>query len=459
MKYRQLLFLVALTILVSCQDDDVSPMDDITPPAGYSLIWNDEFNDGAINPENWTFQTGDGTDYGLPAGWGNNELQTYTSNVLNARIGKDGNSSSLIITAVDEGANEFTSARLVTKGLASVRFGRVDVRARMPEGQGIWPAIWMLGDNIDLIDWPGCGEIDIAELLGNDPSVYYSTVHFTNGENKHEEIQESYMLPSGSFSDAYHVFSVDWTPDEITFLLDDQQIQKIPIEDDMKEFLRSFYMVLNVAVGGYWPGNPDNTTVFPQSMAVDYVRIFYKDGFAPENPPELDIEEETVGQPIQPNIGDNAIRDDFTFLGNLMVVSYGGGGEPVVSASATAIDGDSSLRFDYPGGTWGGAYLELEETRNLTPYKSLKFSITKPATMINAEIKLESPASNHSVFLKDYTPAQVADGFLEYTIPLSDFSNLDLSQVSIPFAFWNPQDSGENFTGGTVLIDNLYFTE
>ena len=235
----------------------------------------------------------------------------------------------------------------MTKDLISIRYGRLDVRARLPEGQGIWPAIWMLGDNIDEIEWPGCGEIDICELLGHEPSTYYSTVHFTNSENRHEEIQEATQLSGEKFSSNFHIFSLDWTPESITFLLNNKPVQEIPIEEDMKEFMRSFYLVMNIAVGGYWPGNPDQTTVFPQSMFVDYVRIYYRDGFSPDDPPSLDVDEETVGQIIEPNIGDNAIKEGFTALGNIEVIAYGGGGEPFIATSETAIDGDLSLSFEY----------------------------------------------------------------------------------------------------------------
>ena len=460
MKYLKAysLALLILILSISCEETDPAPSNEIETPEGYSLIWQDEFNDGTIDLSSWGYETGDGTAYGLPAGWGNDELQIYTTDEENAHIESGGSISSLAITAIEDGSGGFTSAKLVTKDLLSVRFGRIDVKAKMAQGQGIWPAIWMLGDNKDQIDWPGCGEIDIAEVLGNQPTTYYSTLHFTNGEKKHEEIQHAHPLVNDSFSDSYHVFSVDWTPESITFLLDGAIMHEAPIEEDMKEFLRSFYLVLNVAVGGYWPGNPDNTTLFPQTMRVDYIRIFSKDDFTPPEAPILDIEEETIGQSIEPNIGDNAIKEGFTDLGNLSVVVYGGGGEPVVSTSETSIDGDLSLAFEYPGGSWGGGYIELEGTSNLSSYSVLKFSLNSPASLYDAEIKLESPSTNKALYLKDYTATEVANGFYEYTIPLVDFEGLDLTEVSIPFSMWNPQDIDTNFIQGTVLIDNLHFT-
>lgn len=452
------LLLIFLSVLFSCNKSDVAPEIQIDVPDGYSLVWQDEFNQAAINSDKWIYEVGNGTDYGLPAGWGNNEKQIYTDSEDNSYIEKDNEVSSLIITAREDGTGGYTSAKLVTKELLSMRFGRIDIRAKMPEGQGLLPAIWMLGDNIDLIGWPGCGEIDIAEVLGHEPSTLYSTLHFTNSEKKHEEIQNIHELSSGSFSNDYHIFSLDWSPEFLTFRLDDIQLNQVPIDDDMKEFLRSFYLILNVAVGGYWPGEPDNTTVFPQSMAVDYVRVFSKDDLAPSEPPVLDYDAETVGQYIDPNLAHSAIREGFTDLGNLSVVAYGGGGEPEIATSETAIDGSLSLSFAYPGGNWGGAYIELSDAKDMSSYSYLKFSLNKPATFVNAEIKLESSGTNAVVFLEDYAGTDVANGFVEYTISLSDFTGLDVTALTIPFSIWNPQDANQNFVNATVLIDNIYFS-
>jgi len=146
---------------------------------------------------------------------------------------------------------------------------------------------------------------------------------------------QTWELTDGGFSQEYHVFSLVWSPETISFLLDGVESQQIPIMSDMKEFLRSFYLILNLAVGGNWPGDPDQTTTFPQSMMIDYIRVFSKDGMEIPEAPPLDIEEETIGQVIEPNIGDNAIRSDFTYLGNLTVIAYGGGGEPLVATSDT----------------------------------------------------------------------------------------------------------------------------
>lgn len=455
--YKILMLAIAIIACYSCEKSDVDP-NKIQVPAGYTLVWNDEFNGGSIDPAKWTYETGDGTDYGLPSGWGNNELQIYTTSEENSSVGLDGDVSALIITARKVGENSYTSAKLTTKGLFSMRFGRIDVKAKLPQGKGIWPAIWMLGDNIDIVKWPGCGEIDIMELLGNNPSKIYGTVHYVESENQKGENQGEFELTGTNFSEAYHIFTLVWTPESLSFEVDGVKYHEVAIEEDMKEFLRSFYLIFNVAVGGYWPGYPDATTTFPQSMYIDYVRVFEKKGFSPPDEPTLNIEEETLGQTLEPNIGDNAIKEGFTALGNIEVIPYGGtGGTPVISTSDVAIDGELSLVFDFPGGNWGGAYLLMEQPRNLSNYTHLVFALNKPENLVDAEIKLESPSTNSAVFLVNYESTELPNGFVEYAIPLSDFQGLDLIQLKIPFAIWNPKDGNGQIVAATVLIDNVHF--
>jgi hypothetical protein len=193
-------------------------------------------------------------------------------------------------------------------------------------------------------------------------------------------------------------------------------------------------------------------------MYVDYIRVFEQNEFIAPDAPVLDVDEETIGQNIEPSLAQHAIKDGFNDLGNASIIVYGGGGEPVVATSELAIDGDSSLVFELPGGSWGGGYMELGSPKDLSGYTYIKFSINKPTSLTNAEIKLESPSTNAEVFLKDYTGTDVGQGFLEYSIPLADYSGLDLTQISISFSMWNPQDANQNFVAGTVLIDNLFFS-
>lgn len=460
MKRKSIGILLAFGVLVSCSDDNTGPVNKIPTPDGFTLVWSDEFDGDEINSSYWNYETGDGTDYGLPAGWGNNELQIYTNSEENSGITTDGTSSVLHITAKEDGAGGYTSAKMTTKDLISVRYGRVDVRAKLPKGQGIWPAIWLLGENRGIVDWPGCGEIDIVELLGNEPATIYNTIHYTNGEQRKGEEQNVFNLPNEDFNADYHVFTIEWTPEFIKFILDDQLLSQMPIEDDMKEFQRSFYLIMNVAVGGFWPGNPDGTTVFPQPMYVDYVRIYSQDGLQIPTEPPLDIDEETIGQNIEATIALNAIKDGFDDLGTINITAFGGGGEPFIATSATAIDGDSSLVYEFPGGAWGGAYFELTDAADLSSYTFLKFALNMPAELVNAEIKLESDGvADKVVFLKDYIGTPMGDGFVEYQIPLADFAGVELNAVTIPWAMWNPQNSNDEFVEATVLIDNIHFAD
>ena len=239
---------------------------------GYSLVWNDEFNDTGINSNHWVFETGDG----CPnlCGWGNNELEYYRTQ--NAWVGEE----VLTLEARKEnfGGRNYTSARLKTQGKKSFKYGRIDIRALLPKGQGIWPALWMLGNDISNIGWPKCGEIDIMEMVGGQgkDNQVHGTLHWDNGSG-HASYGQSYTLPSGIFAGAYRVFTLIWTETSMKWYVDDQIFNTVDITDpSMSEFHQPFFFILNVAVGGNWPGSPDATTVFPQQMKVDYIRVFQK---------------------------------------------------------------------------------------------------------------------------------------------------------------------------------------
>jgi len=456
-KFITHLSLAAVVIAVACKKEEIStPVPGIPSPSGYTLDWSDEFDGQSINSGIWNFELGDGTAYGLPAGWGNDEKQIYTNSSENASLTIDEGNSVLAITAREVSPGQYTSAKLTTNGQKSMLFGRVDVRAKVPTGNGLWPAIWMLGENRGLVDWPGCGEIDIAEVLGNASSELYTTLHYTDGDNKHGELQNMETSPGALYSDAYHVYSIDWTPEKIVFMLDGTPIYEEMIEDDMKEFLRDFYLVMNVAVGGYWPGDPDVSTLFPSSMYVDYVRVYSKNGLTIPTPPVLDIDEETIGQPLDSNMANAAIKESFTAFGDLSIIAYGSGGEPLLRVSDTALDGTQSLVYAFPGTSWGGAYIQLDTPQDMSSYSTLKFSMIKPSDFYDAEVKLESPSTNATIFLKDYTPIVIGNGFVEYTVPLSDFTGLDLTNLSVAFALWNAVDSNQGYVAADVHVDNIH---
>jgi len=242
---------------------------------GYSLAWSDEFNGTEINLDDWVYDIGTGSN-----GWGNNELQYYTNR--NAYL-KDGN---LVIRAQKEefGGRSYTSARLKTQGKQNFKYGRIDIRARMPEGQGMWPALWMLGKNITEVSWPYCGEIDIMEMVGGGAgrdNRVYGTAHWNDGGLNANYNPVNYggnRLLSGdeTLASNFHVFSIVWDSDSITWYLDDVQYHVMAINSSasLSAFQKEFFLIFNIAVGGNWPGSPNSSTEFPQRMVVDYVRVF-----------------------------------------------------------------------------------------------------------------------------------------------------------------------------------------
>lgn len=237
---------------------------------GYSLIWSDEFSENKLNLNVWNQETGNGG-----GGWGNNELEYYTDNPKNTFL-SNGN---LIIEARKEttGNFKYTSGRMTTQVKKTFKFGRIDIRAKLPVGIGMWPALWMLGANINTAGWPVCGEIDIMEIIGKTPSTLYATLHWGNASGSHMSKGADYVLSSGDFSKEFHVFSIIWEQDSIRWLIDDKSYLTINAQDvgaGIYPFNADQFFIFNVAVGGNWPGPPDSTTSFPQRMFVDYVRVF-----------------------------------------------------------------------------------------------------------------------------------------------------------------------------------------
>ena len=267
-------------IEITIQDNDELPGNELIIPSsgyqsptaydGYQMVWQDEFDQESLNLNDWTYEIGNGY-----SGWGNNELEYYTDENTSM---VDGN---LVITAKKEsrGGYNYTSSRIITKGKQEFKYGRVDIRAVLPYGQGIWPALWMLGANIDQVSWPKCGEIDIMELIGGGDgrdNVVHGTVHWDNN-GSYANYGGSTKLSSGIFNDEYHVFSILWDESKIKWLLDGEQYHEIDITPAALSELRSDqFVIFNVAVGGNWPGSPNSSTTFPQFMIVDYIRVFEK---------------------------------------------------------------------------------------------------------------------------------------------------------------------------------------
>ena len=241
------------------------------------LTWGDEFdgpNGSGIDASKWIAEIGGN-------GWGNKELEYYTSRTQNASL-QDGN---LVIKAVQEKyagpdgvTRDYTSARLKTQGKFSQEYGRFEARIKIPRGQGMWPAFWMLGDDFDKVGWPACGEIDIMENIGKEPATIYGSIHGP-GYIGDVGLGAPYKVANGrQFSDDFHVYAVEWEPDTIRLYVDDY-LYSTRTRAELKPgwkwpFDHPFFILLNLAIGGDWPGNPDATTVFPQTMLVDYLRVY-----------------------------------------------------------------------------------------------------------------------------------------------------------------------------------------
>lgn len=226
------------------------------------LSWSDEFSDSdTIDTSKWNFETGNNN------GWGNNELEYYTSN--NAYI----SNGQLVIEARQESVDgfQYTSARMTTQNLFSTVYGKFEIRAQLPFGQGVWPAFWLLGDNIDQVGWPACGEIDIMELIGDDPDDVHGSTHGTGFDTT------SAYYNAGGFSDGFHVYGVNWQPDSIEFYVDGTTYTTVTpsnLNGAAWPFSQNMFIILNLAIGGNWPGNPDSSTQFPQQFIIDYVRVW-----------------------------------------------------------------------------------------------------------------------------------------------------------------------------------------
>ncbi len=243
----------------------------------WQMVWNDEFEGTVLDGTKWTAQIGDGTP-GLPSGWGNNELQYYTAE--NATVG----GGYLTITAKKEVLQTwaYTSARIRTLGKGEWTYGRFEMRAKLPEGQGLWPAFWMLPSSSTYGTWAASGEIDIMEIRGSDPGRVHGTIHYGGPWPANTFTGQDYLLPGGqTFADEFHLFAVEWKAGEIRWFVDSVEYATQTSWYSSggpwpAPFDKEFHLLLNVAVGGNFPGAPDSTTQFPQTMIVDYVRV-YKD--------------------------------------------------------------------------------------------------------------------------------------------------------------------------------------
>lgn len=295
MRITTLLFttfaLASMISFTSCDTDETQ-----TVATFSNLTMSDEFDvEGAPNSDIWSFETGTGTD-----GWGNKELQYYTDRPENVTV----QNGLLVITALKEEYNgaSYTSARLITKGKFKQAYGRFEARIKVPGGSGLWPAFWLLGENFDLDGWPQCGEIDIMEYRRQEPTKVSGSIHgpgYSGETDPQGQVTKSYDLGNNRYDAGFHVFGIEWGPEYINYYIDDvlyNQITPSDIEvtpadvvytlNDAVEaveatdvtgdwvFNKPFYIIINLAVGGNFPGNPDDGETFPQNMLVDYVRVY-----------------------------------------------------------------------------------------------------------------------------------------------------------------------------------------
>lgn len=254
MKY---ILVIIPIILVACKPS--SGIENADP--AYKLVWSDEFDGASLDKSSWNYNIGG-------HGWGNNEQEYYTDR--NATI-SNGN---LVITGKAEkiDSNNYTSSRITTKGKHEFQYGKIESRIKFPPGQGLWPAFWMLGANIDQVNWPLCGEIDIMEHINAD-SIFYGTLHWVNNE-KVSSGNKTIAAPAD-----YHIYGIEWDADSISWTLDGTKYHSVEIRNNInstEEFHKPFFILLNLAIGGDWPGQNIDQSKIPAEMLVDYVRVYQK---------------------------------------------------------------------------------------------------------------------------------------------------------------------------------------
>lgn len=230
------------------------------PPKNYRLIWSDEFNKSQVDTTVWTFETGDN-------GWGNNELQYYTQ-----RGNADLKNGLLTITA-RKTEDRYTSARMITRTKRIFTYGYIEIRAKLPKGKGTWPALWLLGQNMEQVGWPACGELDIMEHVGKDPGMIHCSVHNLSGNG---QTPYTGTIRLDDPFDTFHLYAIDWNKNRIRFLVDNKPVYTYAPEQKNEAnwpFDKPMYIIFNIAVGGNW-GGPVDDTCLPQSMTIDYIRVY-----------------------------------------------------------------------------------------------------------------------------------------------------------------------------------------
>lgn len=235
-------------------------------PKERKLVWQEEFDGISLNEKEWNFELGDG----CPniCGWGNNEKQIYTKDNHSF---KNGN---LVINVLKNGNDSYTSTRITTAGKKEFQYGRMEVRAKIPTGKGIWPAFWMLGSNIKKVGWPKCGEIDILEYVGREPHQIFTSLHT---QDSHGNTINTKKTQIDNIEEGFHLYAIDWTKDKIEFFVDNQSVYTFnpdKKDENVWPFNQPFYFIINVAVGGNFGGHDVDNEIFPQEFLIDYIRVY-----------------------------------------------------------------------------------------------------------------------------------------------------------------------------------------
>lgn len=279
--------LMAMSCASGPKSAPVTPLTEDKPLDFANLVWSDEFDGETLNRENWDYQTGDGTGYGLPSGWGNNESQYYTDDPKNIKV----ENGELVITARKQSFRgmKYTSARIWTKNKVDVLYGRIEARIKFPAGNGLWPAFWMLPTDNVYGAWASSGEIDIMEMFGSEPHMAVGTIHMGGAWPNNSYRNGYYRFPDNrSLADDYHVYAVEWDKDVLRWYVDDVMYTSVPsdewfalnkagtdvIDKPRVPFDQRFYLLLNFAINGSEKKKVDDSTVLPSEMRVDYVRIY-----------------------------------------------------------------------------------------------------------------------------------------------------------------------------------------
>ncbi|MGB5630384.1 MAG: glycoside hydrolase family 16 protein, partial [Woeseiaceae bacterium] len=415
--------------LTVATNDEVSPGDTLT------LVWSDEFDGGALDPEVWFFETGDGSEYGIP-GWGNNELQFYLPDSAQLENGL------LTITAREQQVEtfEFTSARINTRDRFAFQYGRIEARMRLPGGQGLWPAFWLLPQDSPYGTWAASGEIDIMEAInlgGSGGNTVYGTIHFGGESPANLSSGQSTLVSTDATAD-FHTYAIEWDATEIRWYVDDvlyhmENNWSSTAGDFPAPFDQPFHILFNVAVGGNWPGSPDASTVFPVTMEVDWVRVY--SGEAPGSGGD----EPAAAAPTPTADAANVISLFSDAYTDIAGIDYNPNWGQATVVTQVDIAGNNTLKYaglNYQGTDFSG------NAQDVSGMDTLHVDFwTADSTALNVSLISPGPAETA------YALTVMPNTWVSVDIPLTEFAGVDLTDV-VQLKFDG---------NGTIFLDNLYF--